>query len=134
MISRRGFLLTAASLPPALTGAPNQLQPTGLQCEYAVDPLGLDTRTPRFSWQLSPGMQSAWQVLVASGEQTLWDSGKVVSAQSAQVAYAGRPLGSRMRCQWKVRVWDEKDAPSPWSAPAWFELALLEPSEWRARW
>lgn len=24
----------------------------GLKCEYAVDPIGLDARTPQFSWKI----------------------------------------------------------------------------------
>ena len=58
--------------------------------------------------------QRAYQVLVASSLELLkadrgdlWDSGEVESEQSVQVEYAGKPLGSRQGCWWKVRVWCE---------------------------
>ena len=86
-------------------------------------------------------MQSAYQVLVASSEATLardrgdlWDSGKVVSGQSVHVVYAGRPLTSRAVCYWKVRVWDQEGRVSSWSAPARWEMALVEPGDWTASW
>ena len=57
--------------------------------------------------------QTAYQVLVASTPEKLaadqgdlWDSGRVASDQSTQIVYAGKPLQSRMRCHWKVRLWD----------------------------
>ncbi len=134
MISRRDLLRTAAVLPPALHAAETRLQPTGLRCEYAVDPLGIDSPAPRFFWELAGAMQHAWQVAVESGGRTLWDSGRVSSGQSTQVAYAGPALRSRQQCIWKVRVWDGSGAASDWSAPARFEMGLLEPSDWRARW
>ena len=58
-------------------------------------------------------MQTAYRVLVASSAERLaaddgdlWDSGKVGSDATLHVAYAGKPLASRDRCYWKVRVWD----------------------------
>ena len=39
--------------------------PFDLQCEYAVDPVGIDVRKPRFSWLLRAAgrgqIQSAYQ-------------------------------------------------------------------------
>ncbi len=56
-----------------------------LRCEYAKNPLGIDTPQPRFSWILESNqrgqMQSAYHVLVASSVEKLrsdigdkWDS------------------------------------------------------------
>jgi alpha-L-rhamnosidase len=119
--------------------------PRALRCEYQVDPIGLGTRQPRFFWKLDderPGAcQSAYQLLVASdperlaqGEGDLWDSGEVASDQNAHVVYRGAVLGSRQRACWKVRSFDAQGEPSDWSAPARFEVGLLEPSDWQARW
>ena len=52
---------------------------------------------------------------------TLWDSGKVVSAEQLHVVYQGRPLESETRCHWRVRVWDGEDRPSPFSSPSRWE-------------
>ncbi|MCL5996532.1 MAG: family 78 glycoside hydrolase catalytic domain [Chloroflexi bacterium] len=127
---------------------PSSISPVQLTCEYFTNPIGLGVRQPRLSWKLSaPGraaLQSAYQVRVAEspealgGEhnsiQVLWDSGKVVSDQSAHVSYGGPGLRSGQRCYWQVRVWDAADQPSDWSALAFWEMGLLEAGDWQAGW
>ncbi|MCX6903435.1 MAG: hypothetical protein NTW03_08160 [Verrucomicrobia bacterium] len=111
---------------------------TAPRCEYADDPLGLDSPRPRLNWVLESNQraqsQTAYQILVASsdeklkaGQADLWDSGKVTSDQSIQIAYAGKPLASRQRCVWRVRVWDQ-DGNTAESAPAFWEMGLLQAS------
>jgi hypothetical protein len=117
----------------------------GLRCEYLHDPLGVDVPKPRLGWVLQSDQrdisQMAYQVLVASspellakGQGDLWDSGKVQSDESAHVEYGGSKLPSRQSCWWKVRVWDRTGAATAWSAPAHWEMGLLEPGDWRAAW
>jgi alpha-L-rhamnosidase len=119
--------------------------PFDLRTEYASNPIGLDTLQPRFSWKLTSmergARQSAYQILVASsdakamsGEADLWDSGRVTSAQSIQIVYAGKPLGSRQRCTWRVRVWDSQGNPTEFSGSATWEMGLLTPQDWKADW
>jgi alpha-L-rhamnosidase len=116
-----------------------------LRCEYKVNPLGIDVTEPRLSWLQKSDQQaqyqSAYQVLVASNEKILeqnkgdlWDSGKVESEQSNQIVYKGKPLKSRMRCYWKLRIWDKNDAVSRWSKPAFWTMGLLEQADWKAQW
>ena len=116
-----------------------------LRCEYRVEPLGVDVVKPRLNWIMESRqrgqMQSAYQILVADSEEKLkqnegelWDSGKVKSEQSNQVVYKGQPLFSRMRCYWKVRVWDKDGKVSGWSEPAMWTVGLLESGDWRAKW
>ena len=92
-----------------------------LTCEYATNPLGVDTLQPRFGWILKSDkrsqLQSAYRVLVATSEKQLqanvgdkWDSGKVNSDSSVNVEYRGKPLSSDEQCYWKVRVWDKLGA------------------------
>ncbi len=69
-----------------------------------------------------------------SGGTVTWDSGRIASAQSVHVPYAGRALASRQRCSWKVRVWDDHDTPSGWSEASSFEMGLLQAADWRAQW
>ena len=85
--------------------------------------------------------QTAYQVRVASSPEALaresgdlWDSGHVLTDQSAHVAYAGRPLRSGMRCHWQVRLWDEHGRPSGWSEQAFWTVGLLHPSDWKGQW
>ena len=114
--------------------------PRQLRCEYLTDPIGIDVARPRFSWQVVDArrgaVQSAYQVRVGStaGRGDVWDSGRVEGACTVGVAYAGPALASRQRCCWRVRTWDGQGAPSPWSAPATFEMGLLEPGDWAAEW
>jgi alpha-L-rhamnosidase len=123
-----------------------------LRCEYSVEPLGVDVPHPRLSWELAVARsadgswprgqrQTAYQVCVASSEALLregcpelWDSGKVVSGDTIQVVYAGRELASAQRYWWRVRVWDQDDRPSAWSASATWTMGLLKPADWQAQW
>ena len=122
------------------------LRPARLRCEYRQDPLGIGITRPRLGWIVRSDergqKQTAYQVLVASTPETLagdrgdrWDSGKAVSDQTLHVEYAGNPLGPRMSCYWKVRMWDKTDRPSPWSATATWTMGLLQASDWgEAQW
>ena len=99
-----------------------------LRCEYLVNPEGIHASSPRLSWvpasEERGQKQTAYRVLVATTREQLennrgdlWDTGKVASDQSSQLAYAGSPLRSRMPCFWKVMVWDAAGKPSDWSTP-----------------
>jgi len=123
----------------------NRVQVMKLRCEYLTDPLGIDVTRPRLSWisasEQRGEKQTAFQILVSSsrknladGNGDLWDSGKIDSDHSIQVVYRGKPLTSMMRCYWKVRIWDAKGNPSPWSEPAVWSMGQLHPSEWKAQW
>src|SRR4051794_23711074 len=132
-------LLLLAASAPAIASSGSLLRVTGLTTEYAHDPLGIDVARPRLSWTLgSPARgqaQAAYRVRVSSDHaRVVWDSGKVVSDQSVNVAYGGPALASRTRYHWQVQVWDTKGVASSWSDPAWWETGLLQPSDWKATW
>ncbi|MHB8902437.1 MAG: family 78 glycoside hydrolase catalytic domain, partial [Thermoguttaceae bacterium] len=139
------LLLLPGDLPaaePVAGPRPADFCTSDLKTDYRVNPLGLETRHLRFSWQVSEGDQSAWQVQVAgsaekleAGEADLWDSGRREGEATAQVAYEGTPLAARQRAWWRVRAWDTKGRESPWSAAAWLEMGLLDDSDWQgAEW
>jgi alpha-L-rhamnosidase len=117
----------------------------GLRCEYQVNPLGIDTGKPRLSWTLKSNIrgqkQTAHQVIVSTNLEELkankgdqWDSQKVLSSNSIQVIYQGKPLASSTRYYWKVRVWDKGGNSGSWCEPSWFETALLNQNDWEAKW
>src|ERR1035437_4361619 len=139
------LLISLALAVPGFAARGASLKVEGLKCEYRINPLGLDTSQPRLSWLLeSPQRgqrQTAYQVLatstadlLAKGKGDLWDSGKVASGESVQVAYAGQPLRPGQRVYWKVRTWDREGQPSGYSPAAWWEMGLLSPADWRAAW
>ncbi len=116
-----------------------------LRTEHLENPLGIDERSPRLSWQIGASvrniLQGAYQVQAAqtaaqlyASSSLLWDSGKVASDQSQAILYKGPDLQSGQRCYWRVRIWDQDDHPSNWSELAWWEMGLLEEAAWRADW
>ena len=122
---------------------------TSLRTEYATNPLGIDVVRPRFSWELQVAdasvdrgiKQTAYEVRVATdvggladGTGLIWRSGKVSSDQSTHVEYDGPPLTSARRYHWRVRVWDQDGRASAWSKPAFWEMGLLNESDWTAEW
>jgi alpha-L-rhamnosidase len=116
---------------------------SNLTCEYRINPLGIDVFKPRLSWQLKSDqrgtLQSAYRILAAesesalTGSSLLWDSGKVISDQSIHVTYQGPGLVSGQRVYWKVLVWDEAGREAE-STPAWWEMGLLERTDWLGQW
>ncbi|HSH19250.1 MAG TPA: alpha-L-rhamnosidase N-terminal domain-containing protein, partial [Draconibacterium sp.] len=123
----------------------NDFNAIDLRCEYLENPLGLDVQNPRLFWKMDkPGKgarQTAYQVQVASlaeflknDSADLWDPGMVKSDQSIQIKYNGKPLLSGMQVFWRVRIWDENGQVSPWSEIAHWEMALLKPQDWQAKW
>ncbi len=107
-------------------------------------PLGLIQFEPRLSWAVSSphrgDRQTAYQVLVAHdpanlvpGRADLWDSGKVVSAETLNVRYAGPAPHARQRAYYTVRVWDAEDRPSSFAPPSWWEMGLYD-EEWMGQW
>ncbi|MEV6824212.1 family 78 glycoside hydrolase catalytic domain [Amycolatopsis sp. NPDC051102] len=98
-----------------------------------VNPLGVDPAQPRFGWKLtSPATgqrQSAYQLVVSAGGTDVWDSGRVASAQQADVAYGGPALASLTAYTWRVRVWDSQGRMSGWSPVQRFETAIRA-AEW----
>jgi alpha-L-rhamnosidase len=138
-------ILICSSSAPALDLLGKRLTPEYLRCEYRVDPLGIDVAAPRLSWTVRSKQrgqhQTGYRILVASSRRLLskntgdlWDSGMVVSDDSIQIAYAGKPLRSQMPCFWKVRVWDKDSKPSGWSKAARWTMGLLEPADWVGQW
>jgi alpha-L-rhamnosidase len=119
--------------------------PLGLKCEYLASPIGIAAPSPRFSWvpvsSRRGARQIAYQVIVSAEPGFVlqevgdyWDSGRVDSAKTSGIAYAGEPLWSGKSYCWRVRWWDEEGNVSPYSESAVFEMGLLQPRDWKAQW
>ncbi len=106
-----------------------------LRLEYLNNPIGIDIVKPRFFWNAYEGItQSAYQIKVLTDKKVLWDSGKVKSHRMTGIVYQGEKLLSRTRATWQVCLWDENDLQGSWSEEATFEMGLLNPSDWQAKW
>ncbi len=117
----------------------------GLVCEYFTNPIGIDVQKPRLSWKIFSDQENvsqiAYEIRVANSVSELnrtnrlvWSSGKVNSSQSVNVEYQGPALQSSQRVYWQVRIWDNQNKATKWSAPAYWETGLLDPSAWSASW
>src|SRR5689334_1202671 len=109
-----GFLFAGVF---TLTCFAQNLTVTNLRCEDRHDPIGVDAIKPAFSWELQSGqrniIQTAYRILVADeisllqkNAGNIWDSKKVISRSSIQVAYNGKKPESAKKYFWKVMVWD----------------------------
>jgi len=138
------ILLLSTLLSISAWSAQAQVTVQHLTCEMLRNPLGIDSRQPRLSWQLQSDLrnvqQEAFHIIVASSleklnnnEGDLWNSGKVQSSASVLVPYAGKPLQSTAQYFWKVKAYTNKGETN-WSRPASWSMGLLNKSDWKAKW
>ncbi len=115
-----------------------QVKVQNLLTENRIDPIGIDMKQPRFSWQLQTDqrntMQTAYEIRIGIDKKQGRSSGKILSDQSVHVSYTGDALQSGKKYTWQVRVWDNDGKVSPWSAAASFQMALLNKNDWKAKW
>ncbi|MFT3738123.1 MAG: family 78 glycoside hydrolase catalytic domain [Breznakibacter sp.] len=137
---RTAYILLLSFLSLSVYG----IEVHNLRAESQVNPIALPVAQPRFGWELSGGGRGIWQtgyrILVASSPEKLvanvgdlWDSGQTNDNASINVIYAGKPLRSRTRAWWKVKVWANGQE-SPWSQTSEFGIGLLNYNDWNGRW
>ena len=137
-----GILISATALGAVSATA----GPVDLRVDNLTTPLGIDDPNPGFSWQLSDAAagakQTAYQVDVFATPANVptdfkiafWSSGRVESAQSINVRYAGTALQAFTRYYWRVTVWGADGKQYPASQPTWFETGLMTQDAWKAQW
>lgn len=140
-LRKAGCWLSLCLLTLMIASCGRRVAIDGLRCEYLVAPLGIDTRSPRFTWTYAGGEEfvpSACRLCVATepgklDDPDVWDSGKIAAERPQVVMADSGALKSRTAYWWRVEVWNEagEHVVSP---VAGFETALLDPSEWQARW
>lgn len=136
------LVLLAAALCGCAEENPGAV-PVSLRTEYLVEPLGIDSPNPRFSWTFDTGQpgfrQESYCVEVASSEEALlggapdlWSSGRIKSS-GMQAVYGGAPLEAGRRYCWRVVVWDGAGRRCLPSAVASFETGKMG-TAWSGRW
>jgi alpha-L-rhamnosidase len=113
-----------------------------LRVDGSVDPIGLDEPRPWLTWRVELASAATkhvrFEVEVArdptfATDAIVWTGTGGVETDPA-IPYDGPAPGSRDRRFWRVRVVDDCGADGPWSAPAYWEMGLLDPDDWVARW
>ncbi len=147
-LARFSFLKSIIILLATITYSCSQsnadFSAVNLKCEYLVNPLGVDTPQPRFTWQMSDtregAEQGSWQIIVTTAgesnsgrENIIWDSEKVNSSASL-VKYCGPALKPFTRYSWSVTIWDQKGKESQSSETAFFETGMMDKSNWKGTW
>lgn len=139
--------VAGAGLVPAAASARGvDLTARDLRVEWLTDPVGIDTRHPRFRWLLHADetrrdlMPTGARVIVASSRDRLtarqgdiWDSGVQQGARLTLAPGKPLPLVSHTPYWWAVEIVDASGA-RRWSPPARFVTGILDPSDWSARW
>ena len=133
-MTRRNILLLCLWMTAMVSQA--ALTVTELKVEGLRSPLGIDTQTPRFSWQLKSDqrnvVQTAYEIVVCAADGTLmWNSGRVESPVPYGIKYEGTPLKSCSAYTWTVRVTTTDGTAD---ASSTFETAFMKPSEWTGQW
>ena len=139
----RVLLCLSASLFFASAQARLVVKVVNTRVEMLTNPVGIDILRPNLSWQLQSGkpnvVQRSYRVLVASTPELLkkdkgdlWNSGTILSDHCNYIRYDGQPLVSGRRCYWKVQVVTNRGQAA--SETGFWEMSLLQPSDWKARW
>lgn len=112
-----------------------------LRTEFLQNPIGIDVKTPHFSWILTASergaKQTAYQIIVSTdktGSNVVWNSGKVMSGKSVNNSYAGVALKPSTRYFWRVDVWDANNKKVSSSETAFFETGLMDAGWGNAKW
>lgn len=113
--------------------------PSGLLCNLLTEPetCVITESRPDFGWIVNSTVQgdrqTAYRILVASSSELLkkqkanmWDSGKVVSPESINVLYSGKPLSPYRSYWWAVRTWNKQDRTSQFSVPQRFNTGQFD--------
>ncbi len=145
-----GGLLAVASAgwwaPVGASASSATAVPTALTVDGLAAPIGVGAGDVQFSWRGGDlrrhSMQSAYRIVVSrassdgarrSGTETVWDSGRVASAEQTDLPYRGPRLAPDSVYRWTVQTWPDADRAGPFAAWSTFETGLAD-SDWRASW
>src|ERR1700755_3397502 len=136
----RTWLFLAALLPIAIHAQmPFNVD---LQTEHLYNPIGLDTKQPRFTWRIldfGQGFRPVTYAFIVGDDSTAVAHGKGNQWQrqgkddSSVHLYGGKPLKTFTKYYFQVRFGDgqRKMKSSPVSS---FETGMMEKSNWKGNW
>ncbi|BBE16081.1 alfa-L-rhamnosidase [Aquipluma nitroreducens] len=136
------FICFCLSISAAKATVPDA--PSNCRIQDYYSQLGIDTKSPRFSWIINDvdrgEVQSAYEIIVASMEANIdvnigdqWSSGKIISAAQYDIRFEGMSLKSCTKYWWKIRAWDKDGNVSPWSSKNSFVTGFLNSGDWDSK-
>lgn len=147
MVKTRIFIILLSLVSLTMTSANKkktlQINVTDLRTERLVNPMSIDTPTPRLGWRIETNTndvkQTCFHLIVSSTPEKaqafdgdLWEN-IVDTDQSQWISYQGKPLRSNTHCYWRVKVSTNK-GDSDWSDVAMWNVGLLYEADWQGRW
>lgn len=138
LLSLTGIILCLTFSLPAYAGIP-----VNLRCEYLTEPIGIDTDSPRLTWEIRSEKdgtsQTAYRLIIDTdplniekGTGTFYDSG-IIKSDKQRIEYNGKKLQPCTRYYWNITYWDENGTKSESSETSYFETGLKNTS-WRGNW
>ena len=115
-----------------------------LKSEYLANPIGLDVKTPRFTWKIKDQRRGAFQkaykisvgtdsINVAAGNGSHWNTGKINSDHQL-VVYGGKALQAFHKYYWSLTVWDKNNKKVECDRLSSFEMGMMEARNWKGSW
>lgn len=114
-----------------------------LTCEHLIDPLGIDTSSPRLSWRMDDTRTGARQrsyrirvdkdsATLAMGKGNTWDT-QLVTSDENLITFSGQTLEPFTQYFWSVEILDHLGK-SALSSIANFETGMMNVSNWKGSW
>ena len=100
--------------------------PVNLRTEYLREPIGLDTKSPRFTWEYKGSEKN---FLASRSEIRIG-----TSPDNLQPYTDNMTLEPHTRYYWNVTVWDQDGDICETSETATFETAKFKSSDWSGKW
>lgn len=107
-----------------------------IKIEYLHEPIGLDEKTPGFSWKIESNInhtiQTSYRIQVEMEAKVVWDSGVVNSDKSICVLYEGERLHPQK--EYRVTVWVSDNHGNTAMADTKFETGLMDETNFPGKW
>ena len=121
------LLVASLGLQFGCTSSTESIMPVNLRTEYAVNPIGISTNHPRFTWEYAGKSESfrpeTYEIRIGTDSASL------------QPYTENTKLSSYTRYYWNVAVKDKRGAQTQTSEIAVFETGKIENEEgWIAKW
>ena len=113
--------------------SPGVAEIADMRCEYLSGPIGIDTDSPRLTWQLDGILDPESGLSVEVARDPGFKDSKVFKAADSNSALIGIDTLPGVRYYWRV-VGKDRKGKTLKSKTAQFESGKFSPAQWSARW